>query len=195
MAKPNVITKNDLLQSAKQCLVEGGIEKFTLRAVAEKSGVTQGTVYYHFRTKEQLILELVEEICEDSWNSLSQTDEGVLKEAIESAKSRCSYDSFYHKLFITLVSTGFTNEKIRHQLGEMIGRENDILTRQLEKLWSESPIKGVSVETWGIFFNALVDGIALQAILKKDFPIEKTYAELEHFVNGISSLQSKEESE
>ncbi len=192
MAKPNVITKNDLLQSAKQCLVEGGIEKFTLRAVAEKSGVTQGTVYYHFRTKEQLILELVKGICEDSWNSLSHTDGDVLKEAIESAKSRCSYNSFYHKLFITIVSAGFTNEKIRYHLGEMISRENDTLTQQLEKLWTESPIKGVSFETWGIFFNSLVDGIALQAILKEDFPIEKTYAELEKFVTGLSSLQNKE---
>lgn len=192
MAKPNVISKNDLIKSAKKCLVKNGIEKFTLRAVAETAGVTQGTVYYHFRTKEQLLLDIVKDICDSSWNELSKSDGNIIKQAIESAKSRCSHDSFFHKLFLTLVVSGFHNNKIREQLEGIILKENKALAENLLKIWPSSPIKGISFDTWAIFLNAVVDGIALQALLSKNFPVEKTYAELEKLFIALSGLQEVE---
>ena len=117
MAKPNVISKGDLFKSAKECLVEKGIEKFTLRAVAEKAGVTQGTVYYHFRTKEQLLIDMVQDICENSWNQIktnnNESNETLISNALQSAMSRCSHDSFFHKLFLTLIVSSFNHEKMR----------------------------------------------------------------------------------
>lgn len=193
MAKPNVISKGDLIKCAKECLVNRGIDKFTLRAVAETAGVTQGTVYYHFRTKEQLLLDIVEDICKISWHEISQKNEYIIKQAIESAKSRCSYDSFFHKLFFTLVASSFNNKKIRGQLAEIILTENNALSVNLSKLWTESPIEGISLKTWGILFNAIVDGLALQALLQKDFPVEKTYEEFENLVKGLSHLINKED--
>ncbi|HWO97559.1 MAG TPA: TetR/AcrR family transcriptional regulator [Bacillus sp. (in: firmicutes)] len=193
MAKPNVIRKKDLIECAKECLVDKGIEKFTLRAVAETAGVTQGTVYYHFRTKEQLLLEIVQDICETSWNEISDSNEFMIKQALDSAKSRCSLDSFFHKLFFTLVAASFNNEKIRDQLGDIILAENRALSGNLANLWSESPIDGVSLETWGIFFNSIVDGLALQALLQKDFPVDNIYKELEQLFKGLSHLLNTED--
>ncbi|KZM56117.1 MAG: TetR/AcrR family transcriptional regulator [Bacillaceae bacterium] len=192
MAKPNVISKNELIRSAKKCLVKNGIEKFTLRAVAETAGVTQGTVYYHFRTKEQLLLDIVKDICDSSWDELSKSDGNIIKQAIETAKSRCSHDSFFHKLFLTLVVSGFHNDKIREQLEGIILQENKALAENLLKIWPSSPIKGISLDTWAIILNAVVDGIALQALLSKNFPVEKTYAELEKLFIALSGLQEVE---
>lgn len=189
MAKPNVISRNDLIQSAQKCLVEQGVDKFTLKAVAEMGGVTQGTVYYHFRTKEQLLLEVVKDICDQSWGELSEGNENIIQDAIKSAKSRCSHDSFYHKLFFILMVSGFNNEKIREQLGNILMKENTALNNHLLSIWSKSPIEGVSMETWGIFFNAIVDGLALQALLSENFPVEKIYNELDQLFVGISNLQ------
>lgn len=191
MAKPNVISRNELIKSAQKCLVEQGIDKFTLKAVAEIAGVTQGTVYYHFRTKEQLLLEVVKDICDRSWGELSEGNENIIQEAIKSAKSRCSHDSFFHKLFLIVMVSGFKNEKIREQLSSILKKENIALSNYLLTIWSKSPIEGVSVETWGIFFNAIVDGLALQALLSENFPVEKIYHELEQLFLGISKLQKE----
>ncbi|WP_044640311.1 TetR/AcrR family transcriptional regulator [Risungbinella massiliensis] len=192
MAKPNVISKNELIEYAKECLVEKGIEKFTLKAVAEAGGVTQGTIYYHFRTKEQLLLEIVRDICDRSWSELSHHNENIIKQAFESAKSRCSSDSFFHKLFLTLVVSGFHNEKIKEQLGDILEKENEALSKHLTKIWSPTPIKGVSFETWGILLNAIVDGLAIQALLSKDFSVEKVYRELEQVLIGLSNPSKRE---
>ncbi|MFH5779919.1 TetR/AcrR family transcriptional regulator [Heyndrickxia oleronia] len=196
MAKPNVISKHELIQYAKECLVDKGIEKFTLRAVAEEAGVTQGTIYYHFKTKEQLLLDMVKDICESSWTEISQQDHSyIISQAIESAKSRCSHDSFFHKLFFTLVTSSFNNEKIRSQLGDVMVVENKALTNNLTNLWTKSPIEGVTLETWGILLNAVVDGIALQALVQKDFPVDKTYEEIERLLKGIGNLLNREGNE
>ncbi|GGP17069.1 TetR/AcrR family transcriptional regulator [Oceanobacillus neutriphilus] len=192
MAKPNGISKQELIQYAKQCLVEKGTEKFTLRAVADTAGVTQGTIYYHFRTKEQLLLGIVEDNCETSWQEISKSNTYVLKQAIASAKSRCSYDSFFHQLFILITAASFKNDKIRYQLSEIIQAENQALSENLLKIWSESPVKGVSMDTWGIMFNAMVDGLAMQALLQKDFPVEKVYQELEQVIGVLTSFGKKE---
>ncbi|MFD2445577.1 TetR/AcrR family transcriptional regulator [Bacillus sp. CGMCC 1.16607] len=192
MAKSNVISKGELINCAKKCLVDNGIEKFTLRAVAETAGVTQGTIYYHFRTKEQLLIDIVQDICETSWQEISHSSEYLIEQAIASAKSRCSYDSYFHKLFFSLVALSFNNVDIKGKLGEIIMKENKALTGNLLNLWTESPIEGVTLETWGILLNAIVDGLALQALLQKDLPIEKTYKELEQLVKGLNTLVSKE---
>ncbi|MEK5232291.1 TetR/AcrR family transcriptional regulator [Lysinibacillus sp. FSL K6-0232] len=186
MAKPNGISKEQLIKYARDCLVEKGIDKFTLKAVAEAAGVTQGTIYYHFKTKEQLLLDIVQDICDTSWQELSQSREQAIEQAIASAKSRCSYDSYFHQLFFLLVTSSFNNDKIRGKLGEIIRAENEALTENLSSLWTASPIEDVSLETWGILLNAMVDGLALQALLQKDFPVEKTYKELEQLVHVLS---------
>lgn len=192
MAKPNVISKEDLIRHAKQSLTEKGIEKFTLRGVAEAAGVTQGTVYYHFRTKEQLLLEMVQDISVSSWRDISEPNEFILEQAIASAKSRCTYDSPFHKLFFSLVASSFTNPHIRDQLGEIIAKENQALTDNLPYLWAKSPIEGVSSEGWGILLNAVVDGLAIQTLLQKDFPVDTVYQELEHLIKGLHALPNNQ---
>lgn len=189
MAKSNVITKNDLIKYAKGCLATNGIEKFTLRSVAEVAGVTQGTIYYHFKTKEQLLLSIVQDISKNSWSEISQkSNQYIISEAIASAKNRCSYDSYFHKLFSSLLVSSFNNEKMRMQLGDIISNESNVLTQNLSKFWPKSPIDGISLETWGILLTAMVDGLALQALLQKDFPVEKTYEEVEQLFKGLSNL-------
>lgn len=191
MAKPNVISQDELIEAAKTCIVKNGMERFTLKSVAEEAGVTQGTVYYHFRTKDQLLLNVVKCICEQSWEQLIKHDEFILKEALNSAKARCTHDSFYHRLFFTLVVSGLSNENIRKQLKQLVQHENDTLIAQIEKIWSASPIEGVSFQTWGIIFNAIIDGLAIQTLLNEDFPVEQTFMELEHFISSLSALTNK----
>jgi AcrR family transcriptional regulator len=194
MARPNVSSKEDLIEAAKVCLVKNGMEKFTLRAVAEQAGVTQGTVYYHFRTKEQLLLEIVRKTCETSWMAIADSDdEQVVQRALDQARSRCSSDSFYHRLFFTLMVSGFQHETIRRQLGEILERENETLSKQLSAFWTASPFKGVSLDSWAIFLNALIDGLAIQALLSADFDVESVYAELEQLLDGLNGLTGKEQ--
>lgn len=187
MAKPTGITKADLLVAAKQCLVDKGIEKFTLKAVAGQAGVTQGTIYYHFKTKEQILLEIIQSICENTWDELLAEDQEMIQSAFQSAKNRYENKAFY-QLFFTLVVIGFNNPSIKQQIGQILVNENERLFVVLAKLWEKSPIEGVSMTTWSIFINALIDGIAMQVITNDDFPADSFYDELEKILHTLHQL-------
>ncbi|MFC3884432.1 TetR/AcrR family transcriptional regulator [Bacillus songklensis] len=186
MAKPGVVSKKELIQSAKKCIAEKGIDKLTLKAVAEGAKVTQGTVYYHFRTKEQLLLQIVEDVCQESWQNVQQspTDQR-LEKALNGAKARCTKDAIYHSLFFSLVAAGLTQDKIRERIGKLLQEENEVLTNQLSESWKRSPIKGISFRDWGTLMNALIDGLALQALMNPDFSPERTYEAVEALVHYL----------
>ncbi|MBU8785057.1 MULTISPECIES: TetR/AcrR family transcriptional regulator [Bacillus] len=182
MARPNVTSKKMLIDAAKRCIADEGLEHLTLKAVAEKAKVTQGTVYYHFRTKEQLVFEVVQDVCYTSWEQLKtgrKPAEEKVKEGLLSAKSRTGEDSYYHRLFLELVVSGFRNEKVNSQISKLTDDENTFLTEQLSEIWKRSPVERVSFKTWGILLNALIDGLALQSVISPGFSSEEIYGELE----------------
>ncbi|MEH7457147.1 TetR/AcrR family transcriptional regulator [Bacillus sp. JJ1127] len=187
MAKPNVVNKQQLLQAAKELIAEQGMEKLTLKAVAERAHVTQGTVYYHFKTKEQLLLEVTESFCKSSWEQMDK--EFHIEKALQSAKSRCTKDSMYHHLFFQLVASGLNNESIREKIGDLLNYEN----KKLQKVWEESPVEGISPETWAIMCNALIDGLALQALCNPLFSTEEAYDGLRVLVQKLVFLQEGEQ--
>lgn len=197
MAKPNVVSKQELIEAAKTCIVENGLEKLTLKTVAEKANVAQGTVYYHFKTKNQLMMEVVKDVCFHSWKEVSHTQsiDFVVTEALDSAKERCQPDSFFHRLFLSLVVSSFNNAEIKQELGNLIFFENQVLSKKIRELIESSEsaqgdlLMGVSSDTWGMIINALIDGLAVQSLVSHEFDRDKVFAELGTFFQQL--LQHK----
>ncbi|MCZ7300564.1 TetR family transcriptional regulator C-terminal domain-containing protein, partial [Salmonella enterica] len=55
--------------------------------------------------------------------------------------------------------------------------------RFLQELWPTSPLPGVSAKKMAVLLNAMIDGLALQALLNPYFPTDEVYAELRQFLN------------
>lgn len=187
MAKPNVVNKQKLLEAAKESITEHGMEKLTLKAVAENAKVTQGTVYYHFKTKDQLLLEVTESFCKESWEQIGK---GVqLENALQSAKSRCVKDSMYHHLFFQLVASGLQNDAMKEKIGELLHYENQELKGALDTKIADAITSQISTETCSILCNALIDGLALQALFNPSFSTDKVYGDLHMLMEKFIALQ------
>lgn len=187
MAKPNVVNKQKLLEAAKEIIAEHGMEKLTLKAVAESAQVTQGTVYYHFKTKDQLLLEVTESFCKASWEQVGKDVQ--LEKALHSAKSRCMKDSMYHHLFFQLVASGLQNDTMKEKIGELLQYENQELKGVLDKKVGGAITSQISTETWSILCNALIDGLALQALFNPSFSTDKVYGDLYVLLGEFIALQ------
>ncbi|MED3396651.1 TetR/AcrR family transcriptional regulator [Bacillus wiedmannii] len=187
MAKPNVVNKEKLLEAAKAIIAENGMEKLTLKAVAESAQVTQGTVYYHFKTKDQLLLEVTESFCKASWEQIGKDVQ--LEKALQSAESRCVKDSMYHHLFFQLVASGLQNDAMKDKIGELLHYENEELTKLLNKKIEDRMASQISTETWSVLCNALVDGLALQALFNPSFSSDKVYGDLHLLLEKFIALQ------
>jgi AcrR family transcriptional regulator len=55
MPTPSASTRDRIVNAASKLFYEEGIRSVSVDAVAEKAGVTKRTLYYHFRSKDDLV--------------------------------------------------------------------------------------------------------------------------------------------
>jgi AcrR family transcriptional regulator len=58
---PEQSTRSTILDAAKNALVESGYASLSTRAIAHRAGVPLSQIHYHFGTKQNLVLEVLEE--------------------------------------------------------------------------------------------------------------------------------------
>lgn len=56
-----VATKESLLEATTQILLKEGVEGVNTNKIAEKAGVSIGTLYQYYASKEEILLDLIEE--------------------------------------------------------------------------------------------------------------------------------------
>jgi len=54
-SKPRTDTRARVQQVALELFAERGYEKTSLREIAERLGVTKAALYYHFKSKEDIV--------------------------------------------------------------------------------------------------------------------------------------------
>ena len=65
-------TREKILDAAREMFNESGVEATTMRAIADRIGYTATAIYYHFRDKDALLLELCHSDFGRLANSLGQ---------------------------------------------------------------------------------------------------------------------------
>lgn len=58
------VRKNEILDAAEELFEINGFGGTTITAIIEKAGIARGTVYYHFKSKEDVLNALIERRCE-----------------------------------------------------------------------------------------------------------------------------------
>src|SRR5436309_15049875 len=58
-------TRQKILQAAFTVLARQGYENTSIKDIAEEAGVAQGLVHYHFKSKQQLVLAVLAEVCRE----------------------------------------------------------------------------------------------------------------------------------
>jgi len=67
--------REQIVLGLQQVMAERGYEKATIAAIAEAAGLTAGLVHYHFGSKHEILLCLIERLAE-SWRARAAAAEG-----------------------------------------------------------------------------------------------------------------------
>ena len=54
-------TKEKIFQAAKKILQKNGYEKLSIKNICEEAGVSNGSFYHHFKTKDDLLSYYIED--------------------------------------------------------------------------------------------------------------------------------------
>lgn len=124
-------TRAAILDAARRRVLEDGIARLSTRSVAEAAGVPLSQVHYHFGSKQQLILDVLE--AEDARRLARQTDmyagDRPLWQRYEQA---CDFleddlDSGYVRVLQEMIAAGWSDPVIGDRVRELMQGWNGLL--------------------------------------------------------------------
>lgn len=181
MSKKELV-KEKIGRSAMQCFAKFGLDKTTLDDIAQAVGLNKASLYYYYRNKEDIFIEVALKEGEDFINSLQETT--LLKEGIENRtafylESRFNY--YKNVLNMNRVSVDTLNKilpRFFELYNALMKREKIFLTQLLKKAAKEENLMMTDPEnTASVLINltdALKHSVEQQAILKGETEIDYT---------------------
>ncbi|MFZ5651415.1 MAG: TetR/AcrR family transcriptional regulator [Bacillota bacterium] len=198
MAKPANISNSEIIAAARTCLQQRGLGATTLKEVAARAGVTQGTVYYHFKTKEDLLLAVIQSTISDHLGTVSQiwdshSDlQSKISRALDATRDSYGKDQSFHRLFFNMGALALHN----HRAAEVFSCELDKVNEVIEK-FSCGLMEGCSTGSTSpgnisSIIIAVITGLALQSLFQKDMDIDGAYEAFKQMLQGLQTCTGAE---
>jgi AcrR family transcriptional regulator len=167
---PKVSSDNreKILQAAFSVLSRQGYENASIKDIAEEAGVAQGLVHYYFKSKQQLVIAVLFDVCQ---KMNVYTAEGTVgaSAAFENFKELLRTRVDVHTLYIQLIGVGLHDKEIGAGIRENIRSERgrvEQLARQVlaEREADPTPASAIAGAVWGG-----VLGIMIQKMVDPEF--------------------------
>ena len=96
--------RSSILKAARRAFSEtGDMNGTTIRHIAEKGGISEGVIYRHFESKDQLFYEAVVEPLQEAFDKLIAATETVDRdEPLTPKRQRETMEALYRQLLVTL---------------------------------------------------------------------------------------------
>lgn len=171
-------TRARILQAAFTVLSRQGYENTSVKDIAEEAGVAQGLVHYHYKSKQQLVLAVLEFVCKKVELGL-EGEAGALaafahaKDMLKDKESRRA-----NGLYVQLIGVGLSDPVIGEGVRTFVRRERahveDIARGVLgQRSLDQSPARGLAIVVWAAMF-----GITVQSLIDVDFDTDEAVDDL-----------------
>ncbi len=178
-----------VLSTAAELFAAHGYDGTSLQLIADHLGVTKAAVYYHFRTKNELLLALIEPALRDLQQLLDQVAEPPRTNAQRTERLNAFIDYLIRYRGVTFLcqDAGALGEPTVRQHGhELQQRAQTLLT-------SEHPDDGDAItRLWGA---AALQGLYAAMVSSPDAPPQWLRSELttlgQHMIAGYRKAQKR----
>jgi len=181
-----------LFRAAAVRFGEDGYSETTMESIAEEAGVSKGTLYYYFDSKEELFFELLLswiEKFEDRWGGLGDEESPVdeLEEFHLAMMATVDEIASFGKLMLEFWANASRKVKLEEILNELLQEYRKRTAEVIEAGVKEGTFR--EVDPWEVS-SALVasyDGLWFHWLLAPDsFELEKAGKELiTNFIRGL----------
>lgn len=167
MKKDNTRTK--ILEAMYTLVAQKGYDKASLGQIADMIGIKKASIYYYFRSKEELFMELVQELYKEDYNKKM--------EDIRKKITVLEYKEAFLSLGKEFIASYFENQMLRKVYAEI-----DIQTSRLPVL--KNFVQDANCLLKDFLVQLLSYGMEIEAF-PKDFNIEKNAQMLYTVLIGI----------
>jgi TetR/AcrR family transcriptional repressor of nem operon len=187
-------TKGKLVEAARRLFWERGYEATSLQDVVERARAKSGSLYYFFRTKEDLLLAVLDHYVDLLWPAVIEPAFGRTADPIERIFSILNgyreglvYTGFTHGCPIGNLALEVSDEYPRAR--EKIARNFEGWRKWIRKCLEEAAGRlpaGMDGERLAMFILAVMEGAVMQARAHHSLePFDASVAELRQYFNRL----------
>ena len=175
--KPNNNMKEHILDIAINLITHNGIKNTSLSDISKAAGISKGTLYYHYSSKDDLIFNIADV-------HLNIITDAVL-ECVKNIEKNSSKDELINLILRKIATIGSTGRIHMYLLCEAITGNDSLRERikvkyiQWRTTLQDEIYKNLSesideAEAFSFLLISIVDGLVVQSILKTEkLPYEK----------------------
>ena len=161
MGRRQVYTKTELLDQAKQVLLEHGYEGFQLKLWSKRLTGARSTIYQYYANKEEIVAACMRRVMEKILEQSSAVDEADCMDALQQLLTVYLSEAGFHQLLGYAHKINTANSAAAATDLEFVEEAHQTLRKQLERLMvralqegrlnTDIPLPAVS----GVFFNLI----------------------------------------
>jgi AcrR family transcriptional regulator len=178
------VRRTQIADAARKVVVKYGSEHVTVRRIAQETGITEGALYRHFKSKHDILALMVERTQEDIVAGIvkgaaGQTPLGILESALRNHMSSIEQrKSVSFQVIAEIISLG--DKKLNRQASEALERYTAYIGDLLSQAIAAGEIrKDVDPEEAAILVTAAIQGLVSRwALSNYGFNLEQQYLSL-----------------
>jgi AcrR family transcriptional regulator len=165
-------TREKILQAAFTVLSRQGYENTSIKDIAEEAGVAQGLVHYHYKSRQQLVLAVLEFVCHKVELGVVEGEAGA-RRAFEDTKTSLKDSREANSLYIELIGVGLHDALVGAGIREFIRSERTHIAELAGQVLAErgqpgGQARGIAGVVW-----AAVLGIMIQSLVDPEFDADE----------------------
>lgn len=174
MEEKKATTQEQILQAALTCFADKGYHKATMDDIVAESGLSKGTLYWHFKSKKDLFISLVEwfmlEMSEEishAWTDEMSAADKIRTMALVSIESSEQLLPFF-KVFLDFWAQTSEDEQLLQIFDEMIERFQHQLAEIIEEGIASGEFRSVDISRLSLALFGMLDALFLYKTLLGD---------------------------
>ena len=180
--KDNVKTK--ILDTTENLLKGQSIDSISLASIAKEAGISKGTLYYHYKTKEAILLDITDRYLDQQWNDLIEWTEDSRKDTSIHRLIKYILERNLNEIgprFHLIYNACVGNDAIREQLIERYNKFEKMIAGKIAER-----VDSVSADYLAWTALLVTDGMIIQSELKNPaFDAETFIKTTEDFVKNL----------
>jgi AcrR family transcriptional regulator len=190
---PAAERRAQILDAAMRCFGEQGYHVATMDDLARAAGLSKGSLYWHFRSKEDLLLGLFEAFSQDvvvAFAELEESQAPVIEGLAQIGSA--TIDRLGAALPLTRAWLEFlSHAEARQRMARDYQQVRECLGRVLSRAVARGEIRAVHVEGTAAGFLAAVEGLLIQAFVDPAFDARVLWPRFfQAFIEGLAPQES-----
>jgi len=165
--------RKEVSDAAWRVILREGLDRTSVRAIAQELGCTTGVVMHYFRTKDELMLFALDRVLARSTSQLSssiETYEGLerLERLLMKSLPRDAKSEIGWKIWIAFLGHAVGHPKLMAEHRNRYAQLRDFIIRELKELRSRSFLRpDVNLRLEANALIALVDGVSIGMVIDR----------------------------